>query len=87
MELLHVGFGGTVAAERILAVCAPDSSPIRRLIRQAKDKGAVIDLTYGRKVKAVIVLDTGHVALVALQPETIASRLKEAPFAGEGEKG
>lgn len=87
MELLHVGFGGTVAAERILAVCSPDSSPIRRLIRQARDKGTVIDLTYGRKVKAVIVLDTGHVALVALQPETVASRLKEATFASGEEKG
>lgn len=78
MELLHVGFGGSIAPARVLAVGAPDSSPIKRLIRQAKDDGKTIDLTYGRKMKAVIVLDTGHIALVALQPETIASRLEEA---------
>ncbi|MBI2845343.1 MAG: DUF370 domain-containing protein [Chloroflexi bacterium] len=77
MELLHVGFGGSIAASRVLAVCAPDSSPIKRLIRQAKDEGKIIDLTYGRKMKTVIVLDTGHLALVALQPETISSRIKE----------
>lgn len=78
MELLHVGFGGSIAAARVLAVCAPHSSPIKRLIRQAKEQEMIIDLTYGRKMKAVIVLDTGHLALVALQRETIAGRLREA---------
>lgn len=78
MELLHVGFGGSIAAARVAAVCVPHSSPIKSLIRQAKEQGMIVDLTYGRKMKAVIVLDTGHLALVALQPETIAGRLREA---------
>ncbi len=76
IELLHVGFGASVAAHRILAICNPDSSPLKRLVRKAKEEGLAIDVTYGRKVKTVIVLDTGHLVLAALQPETIAGRLK-----------
>jgi regulator of extracellular matrix RemA (YlzA/DUF370 family) len=76
-ELLHIGFGGVIAANRILAVVGPDSAPIRRLIRQAKENGLAIDMTCGRKTKAAIFLDSGHIALVALQPETIVGRLKQ----------
>ena len=76
-ELLHIGFGGVIAVNRILAVVGPDSAPIRRLIRQAKEKGLTIDITRGRKTKAAIFLDSGHIALVALQPETIVGRLKQ----------
>jgi regulator of extracellular matrix RemA (YlzA/DUF370 family) len=74
-ELLHIGFGGVIAVNRILAVVGPDSAPIRRLIRQAKEKGLAIDMTRGRKAKAAIFFDSGHIALVALQPETIVGRL------------
>ena len=76
-ELLHIGFGGVIATNRILAVVGPDSAPIRRLIRQAKEKGLAIDMTCGRKTKAAIFLDSGHIALVALQPETIVGRLRQ----------
>lgn len=76
-ELLHVGFGGAVAANRVLAILSPDSAPIRRMIRHAEDQGRLINMTYGRKTKSVIVLDSGHVALSALQPETIVNRLRQ----------
>lgn len=75
-DLLHVGFGANVVAQRILAICDPDSAPLKRMVRGAKEEGSVIDVTYGRRVKTVIVLDTGHIVLAALQPETIAGRLQ-----------
>lgn len=74
-ELVHVGFGGIVAANRIVAIVNPDSAPVRRLVQEAKERQMAIDMTYGRKTKAVIILDSGHVAMAALQPETIANRL------------
>lgn len=76
-EMLHVGFGGVVAANRILAVISPDSAPIKRMVREATDDGRIIDMTYGRRTKSVIVLDTGHLALAALQPDTIVGRLRQ----------
>ncbi len=75
VELVHVGFGNIVALNRALAIMSPDSAPIKRMIQEARDKNTLIDLTYGRKTKAVIVLDSGHLVLAALQPETIAGRL------------
>jgi len=75
--MLHVGFGGVVAANRILAVISPDSAPIKRMVREATDEGRIIDMTYGRRTKSVIVLDTGHLALAALQPDTIVGRLRQ----------
>ena len=77
LELLHVGFGGVVAANRILAIASPESSPIKRLIRTANEQGVMINMTHGRKTKSVIVLDSGHVVLAALQPETITNRLRQ----------
>ena len=74
-ELVHVGFGGIVAANRIVAIVSPDSAPVRRLVQEAKERRMTIDMTYGRKTKAVIILDSGHVAMAAIQPETIANRL------------
>ena len=76
-EMLHIGFGGVVAANRILAVISPDSAPIKRMVREANDAGRIIDMTYGRRTKSVIVLDTGHLALAALQPDTIVGRLRQ----------
>ena len=75
VELVHVGFGNIVALNRALAIMSPDSAPIKRMIQESRDKNTLIDLTYGRKTKAVIVLDSGHLVLAALQPETIAGRL------------
>ncbi len=76
-ELLHIGFGGVVAANRILAVVSPDSAPIKRAMRHAAETKTVIDMTYGRRTKSVIFLDTGHLVLAALQPETIVGRLRQ----------
>jgi len=75
IALVHVGFGGMIAANRIVAILSPDSSPTRRMIRLAKEQGRAIDMTNGRKTKAVIILDSDHLALAALHPETIAGRL------------
>lgn len=77
LAFVHVGFGGIIAAHRIIAVLAAESAPTRRLVRQAKEEGRAIDLTCGRKTKTVIVMDTGHIALAALHPGTIAGRLCE----------
>ena len=76
IALVHVGFGGMIAAKRIVAILGPDSSPTRRMIRQAKEQGRAIDMTSGRKTKAVIVMDSDHIALAALNPETIAGRIQ-----------
>ncbi len=76
-ELLHIGFGGVIAANKILVIVSPDSAPVKRMIRVANDQGLIIDMTHGRKTKAAIVLESGHVVLAALQPETIVSRLRQ----------
>ncbi len=77
MDPVHVGFGGIVAANRILAILDPNSQPVRRMVRQAKKGGMAIDMTYGRKTRTVIILDTGHLITAAIQPETIVSRLRQ----------
>jgi len=77
MDPVHVGFGGIVAANRILAILDPNSQPVRRMVRQAKKEGMAIDMTYGRKTRTVIILDTGHVITAAIQPETIVGRLRQ----------
>ena len=74
MKLVNIGFGSMVAAKRILAVVDPDSAPIKRVIQEARDRGMLIDASYGRKTKAVILMDTDHVILSAITPETIRSR-------------
>ena len=75
MNFINVGYGNMVAVERIVTLAAPDSAPIKRLIQDAKDAGRVIDVTCGRKTRAVIMTDSEHVILSALQAETIANRL------------
>ena len=82
MKLLNVGFGNTVASERIIAVIAPDSAPVKRLIQDARDASRLIDATAGRRTRAVLVMDDKHVVLSAIQPETIAGRAQAAT--GEG---
>ena len=75
IRLINIGFGNIVSASRIIAVVSPDSAPIKRLIQESRDEGILIDATYGRRTRAVIVTDSGHNVLTALQPETIANRL------------
>ena len=74
MKLINIGFGSMVAANRLLAIVAPDSAPIKRVIQEARDRGMLIDASYGRKTKAVILMDTDHVILSAVQPETLQAR-------------
>lgn len=77
MVFLNIGFGSLVAAGRILTVVSPESAPIKRLCQEAKDRGMLIDASFGRKTKSVIVMDTDHVILSAVAPEALASRLEE----------
>ena len=74
MKLINIGFGSMVAANRLLAIVAPDSAPIKRVIQEARDRAMLIDASYGRKTKAVILMDTDHVILSAISPETIYER-------------
>ena len=77
MKLINIGFGSMVAAGRILAVVDPDSAPIKRVVQESRERGMLIDASYGRKTQAVILMDTDHVILSALSPETIANRWQE----------
>jgi regulator of extracellular matrix RemA (YlzA/DUF370 family) len=75
MQLLNIGFGNLVSAEHLLTVVSPDSAPIKRLIQEAKDRGMLIDASFGRKTKSVLIMDTDHVILSAIGPEKIADRM------------
>lgn len=77
MKLINIGFGSMVAAGRILAIVEPDSAPIKRVIQEAKDRGMLIDASYGRKTKSVLLMDTDHVILSAATPDTLSSRWEE----------
>ena len=77
MKLINIGFGSMIAAGRVLAVVDPDSAPIKRVMQEAKERGMLIDASYGRKTKAVILMDTDHVILSALTPDTIGERWNE----------
>jgi regulator of extracellular matrix RemA (YlzA/DUF370 family) len=78
IELIHIGFGNVLAMNRVIAVASPNSAPTRRIIKEGKSKGLLIDMTNGRKTKAVIFTDSGHIVLAALAPETIASRIQKS---------
>ena len=75
MQLVNIGFGNIVSANRIIAIVSPESAPIKRMVQEAKDKGTAKDATYGRRTRAVVITDSDHLILSALQPETVASRL------------
>lgn len=77
MKLINIGFGNMVSASRLIAIVSPESAPIKRIIREAGERGALIDATYGRRTRAVIIMDSDHVVLSALQPETVANRLDD----------
>ena len=75
IKLINIGFGNIVSANRLVAIVSPESAPIKRIIQDAKDKGMAVDATYGRRTRAVIITDSGHIILSAVQPETVAGRL------------
>ena len=75
MRLINIGFGNMVSAARLIAVVSPDSAPIKRMIQEARERGMLIDASYGRRTRAVLVMDNDHLVLSALQPETVAGRL------------
>ncbi len=74
MKLINIGFGNMVSSARIIAIVSPESAPIKRTIQEARDTGRLIDATYGRRTRAVIITDSDHVVLSAIQPETVAGR-------------
>jgi extracellular matrix regulatory protein A len=77
IKLINIGFGNIVSANRIISIVSPESAPIKRIIQDARDRGSLIDATYGRRTRAVIVMDSDHVILSAVQPETVAARLND----------
>ncbi|MEE9399865.1 MAG: DUF370 domain-containing protein [Dehalococcoidales bacterium] len=76
VELVHIGFGNILAMNRVIAMASPNSAPTKRTIQEGRNKGLLIDMTNGRRTKAVIFIDSGHIILAALAPETIAGRLQ-----------
>lgn len=77
MQLINIGFGNIVSANRIIAIVSPESAPIKRIVQEAKDTGMAVDATYGRRTRAVVIMDSGHIILSAVQPETVAGRLEK----------
>ncbi|MBO8171104.1 MAG: DUF370 domain-containing protein [Bacillaceae bacterium] len=75
IKLINIGFGNIVSANRIISIVSPESAPIKRIIQEARDRNMLIDATYGRRTRAVIIMDSDHVILSAVQPETVAQRL------------
>lgn len=86
MKLFNIGFGNLVSAERVVAVVSPESAPIKRIISDARDSGNLVDATYGRRTRAVIIADSGHIILSALQPETVGGRMLEPDEDGAEEE-
>ena len=75
MKLINIGFGNMISAGRLIAIVSPESAPIKRMVQEARDRGVLIDATYGRRTRAVLLMDSDHLVLSALQPETVAGRL------------
>ncbi len=75
MKLINIGYGNMVSAGRIISVVSPESAPIKRIITDARERGNLVDATYGRRTRAVLIMDSGHVILSAIQPETVAGRM------------
>ena len=87
MELVHVGFNNIIAVSRVIAIASPNSAPTKRTIHEGREKGLLVDMTNGRRTKAVIIADSGHIILAALTPETIAGRLQASRGEGSAERG
>ena len=77
MKLINIGFGNMVSAKRLVAIVSPESAPIKRIIQDARESGSLIDATYGRRTRAVIITDSDHIILSAVQPETVANRIDD----------
>lgn len=88
MKLINIGFGNIVSANRLVAIVSPESAPIKRIIQEARERGMLVDATYGRRTRAVIITDSDHIILSAVQPETVAHRLnsKEPDVPAEEEE-
>lgn len=86
MKLINIGFGSMIAAGRLLAIVAPDSAPIKRVVQEARDRGMLIDASYGRKTKSVLLMDTDHVILSALTPEALSARWTDKQDRNEEEE-
>lgn len=84
MKLINIGFGNMVNASRLIAIVSPESAPIKRIIQDARDKGVLVDATYGRRTRAVLITDSDHVVLSAVQPETVAGRLEDEAEGADG---
>lgn len=84
MKLINIGYGNVVVAGRIIAVISPESAPVKRIIQDARDSGTLIDATYGRRTRAVIITDSGHIILSSVQPETVAARLDDTEEVSNG---
>jgi len=80
MQLINIGFGNIVSANRIIAIVSPESAPIKRMVQEAKDSKMAVDATYGRRTRAVLIMDSGHLILSAVQPETVAGRLDKEDY-------
>lgn len=85
MKLINIGFGNMISSGRVLAIVSPDSAPIKRLVQEARERGMLIDASYGRRTRSVIMMDTDHVILSAIQPETVAGRAAGRPDHAEEE--
>ena len=87
MKLINIGFGNMVSAGRLIAIVSPESAPIKRMVQEARENGMLIDATYGRRTRAVLVMDNDHVILSAIQPETVAGRLNTKESTQEVDPG
>ena len=76
MRFVNIGFGNIVSTERIISIVSSDSAPLKRIVQEAKDEKKAVDVTFGRRTRSIIIMDSGHVILSAVQPETVASRLE-----------
>lgn len=85
MRLINIGFGNMVSASRVIAIVSPESAPVKRIIQEARDSRVLVDATYGRRTRAVIITDSDHVILSSLQPETVANRLNDS-YDAEGDE-
>lgn len=86
IKLINIGFGNIVSANRIISIVSPESAPIKRIVQEARDSGMLIDATYGRRTRAVIITDSSHIILSAVQPETVANRLSSKDSSNDTEE-
>lgn len=86
MKLVSIGFGNMISAERLIAIVSPESAPIKRVISESREKKILIDATYGRRTRAVLIMDSGHIILSALQTETVAGRITNKAEVSSGEE-